>query len=70
MALCHSAPLVLLEKRSDSLSSPIIGVTTSINLRDYETPEQAVIMLPANYAEMQLERLVEYLFCLLKEMML
>ena len=50
MALCHSAPLVLLEKRSDSLSSPIIGVTTSINLRDYETPEQAVIMLPANYA--------------------
>ena len=49
MALCHSAPLVLLEKRSDSLSSPIIGVTTSINLRDYETPEQAVVMLPANY---------------------
>ena len=49
MALCHSAPLVLLEKRSDSLSSPIIGVTTSINLRDYETPEQAVVMLPVNY---------------------
>ena len=49
MALCHSALLVLLEKRSDSLSSPIIGVTTSINLRDYETPEQAVVMLPANY---------------------
>jgi len=49
VALCHSAPLVLLEKRSDSLSSPIIGVTTSINLRDYETPEQAVVMLPANY---------------------
>jgi len=49
VALCHSALLVLLEKRSDSLSSPIIGVTTSINLRDYETPEQAVVMLPANY---------------------
>ena len=49
MALCHSALLVSLEKRSDSLSSPIIGVTTSINLRDYESPEQAVVMLPANY---------------------
>ena len=49
MELCHSAQLDLLEKRSDSLSSPIIGVTTSINLRDYETPEQAVVMLPANY---------------------
>ena len=49
MALCHFARLDLLEKRSDSLSSPIIGVTTSINLRDYETPEQAVVMLPANY---------------------
>ena len=49
MALCHSALLVLLEKRSDCLPSPIIGVTTSINLRDYETPEQAVVMLPANY---------------------
>ena len=49
MELCLSALLDLLEKRSDSLSSPIIGVTTSINLRDYETPEQAVVMLPANY---------------------
>ena len=52
MALCHSAPLVLLEKRSDSLSSPIIGVTTSgINFMRLQTPEQAVIMLPANYAK-------------------
>ena len=49
MAFFHSALLVLLEKRSDNLASPIIGVTTSINLRDYETPEQAVVMLPVNY---------------------
>ena len=31
------------------LSAPVIGVTTSVNVRDYETPEQAVVMLPANY---------------------
>ena len=49
MELCHSALLELPEKRSDSLSSPVIGVTTSINLRDYETPQQAVVMLPVNY---------------------
>ena len=31
------------------MSAPVIGVTTSVNVRDYETPEQAVVMLPANY---------------------
>ncbi len=31
------------------MTAPVIGVTTSVNLRDYETPEQAVVMLPANY---------------------
>jgi len=30
---------------------PVIGVTTSVNVRDYETPEQAVVMLPANYPQ-------------------
>ena len=33
------------------LSAPIIGVTTSVNERDYETPEQAVVMVPANYPQ-------------------
>lgn len=28
---------------------PVIGITTSVNVRDYETPKQAVVMLPANY---------------------
>tara|TARA_X000001036_G_scaffold223952_2_gene209583 strand:- start:253 stop:951 length:699 start_codon:yes stop_codon:yes gene_type:complete len=33
------------------LSAPVIGVTTSVNVRDYETPEQAVVMVPANYPQ-------------------
>lgn len=33
------------------LSAPVIGVTTSVNVRDYETPEQAVVMIPANYPQ-------------------
>ena len=31
------------------LSAPVIGVTTSVNERDYETSEQEVVMVPANY---------------------
>lgn len=30
---------------------PVIGVTTSVNTRDYETAGQAVVMLPHNYPE-------------------
>ena len=30
---------------------PVIGITTSINTRDYEVPGQAVVMLPHNYPE-------------------
>ena len=33
------------------MSAPVIGVTTSVNVRDYETPEQAVVMVPANYPQ-------------------
>ena len=33
------------------LSAPVIGVTTSVNVRDYETPEQAGVMVPANYPQ-------------------
>ncbi|MCH1511102.1 MAG: gamma-glutamyl-gamma-aminobutyrate hydrolase family protein [Candidatus Thalassarchaeaceae archaeon] len=33
------------------MSAPVIGVTTSVNVRDYETPEQAVVMIPANYPQ-------------------
>ncbi|MBR84815.1 MAG: gamma-glutamyl-gamma-aminobutyrate hydrolase [Euryarchaeota archaeon] len=36
-------------KESEGLPAPVIGVTTSVNVRDYETPDQAVVMLPANY---------------------
>jgi len=28
---------------------PLIGVTTSVKIRDYETPNQAVVMLPTTY---------------------
>ena len=28
---------------------PLIGVTTSVKIRDYETPNQAVLMLPTTY---------------------
>ncbi len=30
---------------------PLIGITTSVNRRDYETRDQAVVMLPHNYPE-------------------
>ena len=30
---------------------PLIGITTSVNTRDYETPDQEVVMLPHNYPE-------------------
>ena len=33
------------------MPAPVIGVTTSVNVRDYETPEQAVVMVPANYPQ-------------------
>ena len=33
------------------MSAPVIGVTTSVNVRDYETPEQAVVMVPATYPQ-------------------
>ena len=33
------------------LSSPLIGVTTSVNVHDYETPAQSVVMLPSTYPE-------------------
>jgi putative glutamine amidotransferase len=34
-----------------TLSSPVIGVTTSVNVHDYEIPSQSVVMLPSNYPE-------------------
>jgi len=41
VALCHFALLVLLEKRSDSFSSPIIGVTAySVHDELIESVEQ------------------------------
>ena len=37
------------ENHSVNRMRPLIGITTSVNLRDYETQDQSVVMIPESY---------------------